>query len=49
MKINILYDKSKKDIGVFIKLNHLMKRLELVNYLIGDWKPTIKKYSTMTE
>ena len=26
-----------------------MKRLELVNYLIGDWKPTLKKYSTMTE
>jgi|TARA_B110000285_G_C15115245_1_gene613653 hypothetical protein len=47
--INIMYDKSQKDIGVLIKLNHLMKRLELIHYLTGDWKPTPKKYNTVTE
>lgn len=47
--VNIMYDKSKKDIGVLIKLNHLMKRLELINYLVGEWKPTTKKYNTITE
>ena len=49
MHINIMYDKSKKDIGVLVKLNHLMKRMELINYLVGDWKPTTKKYNTITE
>ena len=44
-----MYDKSKKDIGVLIKLNNLMKRLELAKYLIGDWKSTNKKYSSITE
>ena len=39
-----MYDKSTKDIGVLIKLNNLMKRLELVKYLIGDWKSTNNKY-----
>jgi hypothetical protein len=49
VQVNIMYDKSQKDIGVLIKLNHLMKRLELIHYLIGDWKPTPKKYNTVTE
>lgn len=35
--------------GVLLKLNHLKKRLEIVKYLTGTWKPTTKKYSTMTE
>jgi len=44
-----MYDKSQKDIGAIIKLNNLQKRLELIRYLIGDWKPTTKKYSNITE
>ena len=44
-----MYDKGKKDIGVLIKLNNLMKRLELAKYLVGDWKSTNKKYSSITE
>jgi hypothetical protein len=44
-----MYDKSTKGIGALIKLNNLMKRLELVKYLIGDWKSTNNKYHTMTE
>lgn len=39
-----MYDKSQKDIGVLIRLNNLMKRIELIKYLIGNWKPTTKKY-----
>lgn len=49
MNINIVYDKSRKDLGVLIRLNNLMKRLEVIKYLIGNWKPTTKKYTTMTE
>jgi len=26
-----------------------MKRIELVKYLIGNWKPTTKKYTTITD
>ena len=48
-KVNIQYDKSTKNIGVLIKLNDLMKRLELVKHLTGDWKSTNNKYSTITE
>jgi hypothetical protein len=48
-KVNIQYDKSTKNIGVLIKLNNLMKRLELVKHLTGDWKSTNNKYSTVTE
>lgn len=44
-----MYDKSQKDVGVLLKLNHLKKRLEIVKYLTGSWKPTTKKYNTMTE
>jgi len=49
VKINIMYDKSMKDIGVLIKMNNLMKRLELVKYLMGDWKSTSNKYISMTD
>ena len=49
IRINILYDKSQKDVGVLLKLNHLKKRLEIVKYLTGTWKPTTKKYNTMTD
>ena len=33
IQVNILYNKSQKDIGVLIKLNSLMKRLELIKFL----------------
>ena len=49
VQINIMYDKSQKDIGILIRLNNLMKRIELVKYLTGDWKPTTKKYSSVTD
>lgn len=44
-----MYDKSQKDVGVLLKLNHLKKRLEIIKFLTGTWKPTTKKYNTMTE
>lgn len=49
VNINIMFDKSQKDIGVLIKLNNLMKRLHLIQHLVGDWKPNNKKYSNVTE
>jgi hypothetical protein len=44
-----MYDKKQKDIGVLIRLNNLKKRLDLAKYLIGDWKATNKKYSSITD
>ena len=49
LQVNIMYNKSQKDIGALIKLNNLQKRLELIRYLIGDWKPTTKKYTNITD
>lgn len=49
VKINIMYDKSLKDVGVMVKMNNLMKRLELLRYLIGDWKTNSNKYSNITD
>ena len=44
-----MYDKSQKDLGTLIKMNHLMNRLEVIQYLVGDWKSSNNKYVTMTE
>lgn len=49
VKIDILYDQTSKDVGVLIKLNNLHKRMQVVKHLIGDWKPTPKKYATITD
>jgi len=49
IQIDIMYNKSQKDIGVLIKLNGMMKRLELIKYMQGNWKPTNKKYLNMTD
>jgi len=42
--VNILYDTQRKDIGVLLRLNNLHKRISLVKYIVGEWKPTQKKY-----
>ena len=34
---------------MLIRLNQLIKRLEVIKYLIGNWKPVAKKYATMTD
>jgi hypothetical protein len=47
--VNLAYDHTRKDIGVLIRLNSLIKRLEVIKYLIGNWKPVAKKYATMTD
>ena len=49
LQINLAYDHTRKDIGVLIRLNSLTKRLEVIKYLIGNWKPVTKKYSTITD
>lgn len=49
VKINIMYDKSLRDVGVMVKMNNLMKRMEMIRYLIGDWKTNSNKYSNITD
>jgi hypothetical protein len=48
IKVNIKYDKSMKDIGVLVRMNNLMKRLEIINYLIGNWQSSNHKYRNIT-
>lgn len=49
LKVNIVYDPNQQHIGVLLRLNSLMKRLEVVKYLIGDWKPSSTKYASVTD
>lgn len=50
INVQIQFDKKQKDLGTMIKLNNLMKRMELIKYLVGDWKSTShNKFSTITE
>lgn len=44
-----MYDKSLRDVGVMVKMNNLMKRLELIRFLIGDWKTNSNKYNNITD
>ena len=49
LMLDIKYDKSAKDIGVLLKLNNLMKRLDTIKHLTGDWKLANHKYANVTE
>ena len=49
IELNIKYDRSAKDIGVLLKLNNLMKRLDTVKHITGDWKSANHKYANVTE
>lgn len=49
IKVNIMYDKSLKDVGVMVRMNNLMKRVEVINYLIGNWKSSNNKFVNITE
>ena len=49
LMLDIKYDKSAKDIGVLLKLNNLMKRLDTIKHLTGDWKSANHKYANVTE
>jgi len=41
-------DRSQKDLGTLIKLHNLQKRLNFIQYTLGDWKQT-SKYKNLTQ
>jgi hypothetical protein len=34
---------------VLLKLNNLYKRIQVIEYILGEWKPTTKKYQNIGE
>jgi len=48
VKIDLVVDRSKRDMGNLMKLNSLQKRVMFVKHVLGDWKPT-PKYRTLTD
>ena len=48
MTVDLVLDRSKKDIGNLIKLNSLQKRIHFIKHVLGDWRPT-PKYKTLTD
>jgi len=46
--IELVYDRSKKDMATLMRLNSLKKRVHFIKHVLGDWKPT-PRYKTLTD
>lgn len=38
--VDIVFDRSKKEMGTLMKLNGLQKRIHFIKHVLGGWKPT---------
>ena len=38
-EVSVVIDRSKKDIGILIRLYQLQKRLSIIYSFVGQWKP----------
>ena len=47
-KVDLVVDRSQKDIGKLIKLNSLQKRVHFIKHVLGGWKPS-SKHSSLSE
>ena len=46
--VDLILDKSKKNMATLMKLNSLKKRVHFIKHVLGDWKPT-PRYKTLTD
>ena len=46
--VDLVLDRSKKDVGNLIKLNSLQKRVHFIKHVLGEWRPT-PRYKTLTD
>ena len=46
--VELVYDRSKKDMATLMKMNSLKKRVHFINHVLGGWKPT-QRYKTLTD
>ena len=46
-KLTVVYDRSKKDIALLIRLYALQKRINTINTFVGGWKPVSILYLTL--
>lgn len=38
-EVALVYDRSKRDVGLLIRLYQLQRRITLISNFIGEWKP----------
>ena len=46
--IDLVFDRSKKEMGTLMKLNSLQKRIHFIKHCLGNWKPT-PRAKTLTD
>ena len=46
--VDLVFDRSKKDMATLMRLNSLKKRVHFIKHVLGDWKPT-PRYKTLTD
>ena len=47
-KIDLIFDRSKKEMGTLMKLNSLQKRIHFIKHVLGGWKPN-PRAKTLTD
>lgn len=48
IEVDLVFDRSKKEMGTLMKLNSLQKRIHFIKHCIGGWKPT-PRAKTLTD
>ena len=46
--VEIVFDRSKKEMGTLMKLNNLQKRIHFIKHVLGGWKPN-PRAKTLTD
>jgi len=46
--VDLIFDRSKKEMGTLMKLNSLQKRIHFIKHVLGDWKPN-PRAKTLTD
>lgn len=47
-KVDFVFDRSKKEMGMLMKLTSLQKRIHFIKHVCGGWKPN-SRAKTLTD
>ena len=46
--MDLVFDRSKKEMGTLMKMNSLQKRIHFIKHVLGGWKPN-PRAKTLTD
>ena len=46
--VDLVFDRSKKEMGTLMKMNSLQKRIHFIKHVLGGWKPN-PRAKTLTD